>query len=163
MRYGSLFGAAYQQTPEGGMKPNEPMWVWAQVMKGLEVIFFEAVRRLKMQNDNYELRKVKLFIHIQSIYQRESHDPFKLVSNEVLTLEGLDWETEYASITWMNPPHMSEIKRVPWLAVELFSVTEPSYNLIQDVVEREARGLCNELFGSTEESGNAENAANSSH
>ena len=63
----------------------------------------------------------------------------------------------------MKPPYMREIMRVPWLAAELFSVTEPSYNLIQDIVEREARDLYNELFGSTEETGNAENAESGSH
>ena len=163
MRYGPLFNGAYQQTPDGGMTPNEPMWVWSVVLKGVEVIFFEAIRRLKMQNDDYELKKVRLFIHIQKIYQRESEDPWKLLSAEVFTLHRLDRETEYASIKMMDPPYMSEIRRVPWLAAELFSVTEPSYNLIQDIVEREARDLYNELFGSTEETGNAENAEGGSH
>ena len=128
-------------------------------MKGLEVIFFEAVRRFKMKNNQWILMKLRYFSHIETVYNRESEDPYKIVSPEANLLLGLDFDTEYERIQTMNPPHMSAIVRVPWLSNELFSVAEPNYHHIQAAVEREGRDLFNQLFRSNGEvAGDAEAA-----
>ena len=153
--YGQMFNAAYFVSADSPEPSVDLRWVQDMVVRTVKPLFFEAMKRFIM-NENGDYNKLKLLLADLRVYVTLSPDPMRWMSDEVEQLLHI----ERANAETINPPEMTHIERIPWMANEMYGVTHASKGEIKSAVKRKHWEVYDEIWPPAEtQSGEASTAA----
>ena len=146
--YGELFGAEYNQnagtTWAATSEPRrDESFVEDMVLKSVQGLFFEAMRRWLLRSD--DVAKLRVLLANIEAYETLSKDPMKLLSYEVeaLAVEGDPQLRRALALEIDHEP--CHIEATPWLQSELQSVTQPRQAETRNAVKRKHWQICAEI------------------
>ena len=142
-----MFGAEVQQHADSPERKRDENFVQDMVLRSVKPLFFEAMKRWIYEGG--EVDKLRLLLADLREYESASNDPMRFLSDEVeqlLDLPGDTPEMKREKALTLDPPEMVHIERIPWLANELYTVTEVNQNAVRNAVKRKHWELYAELW-----------------
>ena len=142
--YGHMYSAEYRQFADAREPRRDEHWVADMVQRSVKPLFFEAMKR--WVHGGGDVAKLRLLLANMEEHETLSKDPMRFLSDEVealLYLQG-DPQLRRALALEVDPVEICHIERVPWLANELYSVTEERQNETRNAVKRKHWQICAE-------------------
>lgn len=149
--YGHMFSAEYYEHADSPEPKRNESFVHDMVLRSVKPLFFEAMKRWISEGGDFD--KLRLLLADMREYESRSDDPMRFMSDEVeqlVRLPGDDPRVRRQMALTIDPPEMSHIERVPWLANELHSVTEVNKSAIRAAVKAKHWELYAEIWPETQ-------------
>ena len=110
--------------------PQSQGFVMERIHMSVRIIFFQSVKHtlLRALEDEKLYKTVCMIVELLMLAENEPHVEMRLMSTETHWLLDLCRST----LETAEPPHMSQVADVPWLAAEVHGVVEPSSTTLRD-------------------------------
>ena len=131
---GHMYSAEYMHFAESVEPKRDEHWVETMVRRSVKPLFFEAMKR--WIHEGGDPNKLRLLIVGMAEYESQSDDQMRFLSDEVQNILRLDPHRMRHEALLIDPPEMTHMARIPWLASELHSVCELNQDRTRRAVKR---------------------------